>query len=461
MCLISSGVKEKKADKKKTKVVKKNLNPEWNETLTFDGITAADLTSKRLYVSLWDWDRITANDFMGSLSWSLEEVQDASFSTSGWFMLLDESVGRISAVPSRAEDLEALAAKAAKAASKGAKGGKKKAAAAGAAGRFVEKDFNFLKVLGRGSFGKVFYAEEKKTGAKCALKVLRKSSVVANNDVHATMAEKRVLSLPAHAFLCGMRATFQTPTHLFFVMDLVTGGDLMFHVLERKSFTEAQTRFYIAEIFLGLSFLHAHDIIYRDLKLDNILLDSDGHVRIADFGLSKDGVAYGATTSSFCGTPDYIAPEILNYKPYNHSIDWWSLGVLMFEMLTGEAPFDGEEEEDLFRSIRCQRIRFPRWCTAETIDVLRGFLTRDPAARLGGGGAAGVDQIKGCKFFASIDWGAAEVRGLQPPIVPKGKEVEDNFDQEFTSQTAKLTPGPKDEAKGIDQAVFEGFDWSS
>ena len=170
-------------------------------------------------------------------------------------------------------------------------------------------------------------------------------------------------------------------------------------------------------------------------------------------------MAYGTTTTTFCGTPDYIAPEILNYTPYDHSVDWWSLGVLMFEMLTGEAPFDGEEEEELFRSIRCQRIRFPRWCTAETIDALRGFLTRNPATRLGAGGAAGVAQIKSCKYFASVDWGSAEVRGLQPPIVPK-KKVADNFDPEFTSQAAKLTPASKDEAKGIDQSAFADFDWS-
>jgi len=460
LCLITPGVKEKKADKKKTKVVKKNLHPEWNETITFTGVTAADLTTKRLHVSVWDWDRITANDFMGSLSWSLEEVQDASFSTAGWFMLLDGSVGRISAVPSRKADLDMLAAQASAKKAKSAKGGKKGAAAAGVAGAYVEKDFNYLKVLGRGSFGKVFYAEEKKTGAKCALKVLRKSSVISNNDINATLSEKHVLALPSHAFLCGMKATFQTATHLFFVMDLVTGGDLMFHVLERKSFTEAQTKFYIAEIFLGLAFLHEHDIIYRDLKLDNILLDNEGHARIADFGLSRDGVPYGSTTTTFCGTPDYIAPEILNYKPYDHSIDWWSLGVLMFEMLTGEAPFDGEEEEELFRSIRCQRIRFPRWCAAETIETLRGFLTRNPASRLGAGGAAGVTEIKNCKWFSTVDWGVAEIKGLPPPIVPRGKNVEDNFDNEFTTQAPKLTPTAKDEAKGIDQSLFDGFDWS-
>jgi len=326
------------------------------------------------------------------------------------------------------------------------------------------EDFNYIKVLGKGSFGKVMLAELKGGSSEVyAIKVLKKDGIAAEDDVECTMIEKRVLALACeHPFLTALHSCFQTPDRLFFVMEYVNGGDLMFQIQRARKFDENRSRFYAGEIILGLMFLHDHGVIYRDLKLDNVMLDKDGHIKIADFGMCKEGILNGELTNTFCGTPDYIAPEILDEEDYGFSVDWWALGVLMYEMMAGQPPFEADSEDDLFEAILNDEVVFPSWMSREGITVCKGFMTKNMKDRLGCGDG-GQAQIKSHPFFESLDWKALEARAIPPPFKPKIGSITDtgNFDTDFTREKPRLTPMDPKSLVGINQAEFAGFTFTN
>ncbi|XP_067012348.1 protein kinase C isoform X2 [Anabrus simplex] len=322
-------------------------------------------------------------------------------------------------------------------------------------------DFHFIKVLGKGSFGKVMLAEKKGFEDVYAVKVLKKDVIIQDDDVDCTMTEKRILALAAkHPFLTALHSCFQTKDRLFFVMEYVNGGDLMFQIQRARKFDEPRARFYAAEVTLALQFLHRHGVVYRDLKLDNILLDNEGHCKLADFGMCKEGISDGATTTTFCGTPDYIAPEILQELDYGPSVDWWALGVLMYEMMAGQPPFEADNEDDLFESILHDDVLYPVWLSKEAVSILKGFMTKNPAKRLGCVVAQNTEAaIRVHPFFRDIDWEALEQRRVKPPFKPKIKSKKDalNFDAEFTKEEPVLTPINADIVRAINQDEFKGF----
>ncbi|CAH1114575.1 unnamed protein product [Psylliodes chrysocephalus] len=322
-------------------------------------------------------------------------------------------------------------------------------------------DFHFMKVLGKGSFGKVMLAEKKNTDEVYAVKVLKKDVIIQDDDVDCTMTEKRILALAAnHPFLTALHSCFQTKDRLYFVMEYVNGGDLMFQIQRAKKFDEPRARFYAAEVTLALQFLHKHGVIYRDLKLDNILLDAEGHCKLADFGMCKEGIVDGVTTSTFCGTPDYIAPEILQELEYAASVDWWALGVLMYEMMAGQPPFEADNEDDLFESILHDDVLYPVWLSKDAVSILKGFMTKNPSRRLGCVVAHGGEaSIQGHAFFKEIDWTALEQRRVKPPFRPRIKSRKDvtNFDAEFTREEPVLTPISNEVLQSINQDEFRGF----
>nr|QNS30455.1 protein kinase C epsilon [Locusta migratoria] len=323
-------------------------------------------------------------------------------------------------------------------------------------------DFHFIKVLGKGSFGKVMLAERKGCPDEVyAVKVLKKDVIIQDDDVDCTMTEKRILALAAkHPFLTALHSCFQTKDRLFFVMEYVNGGDLMFQIQRARKFDEPRARFYAAEVTLALQFLHENGVVYRDLKLDNILLDHEGHCKLADFGMCKENIKDGATTTTFCGTPDYIAPEILQELDYGPSVDWWALGVLMYEMMAGQPPFEADNEDDLFESILHDDVLYPVWLSKEAVSILKGFMTKNPAKRLGCVVAQGTEAaIRVHPFFRDMDWEALEARRVKPPFKPKIKSKKDalNFDAEFTKEEPVLTPVNPDVLRAINQDEFQGF----
>uniref|UniRef100_A0A8C2BKP0 Protein kinase C n=1 Tax=Cyprinus carpio TaxID=7962 RepID=A0A8C2BKP0_CYPCA len=321
--------------------------------------------------------------------------------------------------------------------------------------KFNLDNFTLHKMLGKGSFGKVFLAELKGAGQFFAVKALKKDVVLMDDDVECTMVERRVLSLAwEHPFLTHLYCTFQTKENLFFVMEYLNGGDLMFHIQTCHRFDLPRSTFYAAEIVCGLQFLHSKGIVYRDLKLDNILLDIDGHIKIADFGMCKENIFGEARTCTFCGTPDYIAPEILLGQKYGISVDWWSFGVLLYEMLIGQSPFHGHDEEELFQSIRTDDPCYPRWLTRDARDILVKLFVREPERRLGVKG-----NIRHHAFFRETDWIALEKRQVEPPFRPTVKSASDcsNFDKEFINEKPRLSITDCIMINSVDQTMFNNF----
>ncbi|XP_019877003.1 serine/threonine-protein kinase N isoform X2 [Aethina tumida] len=328
-------------------------------------------------------------------------------------------------------------------------------------------NFRLISVLGRGHFGKVILSEYRNTGEYFAIKALKKGDIIARDEVESLLSEKRIFEVAnsiRHPFLVNLFACFQTDAHVCFVMEYAAGGDLMMHI-HADVFTEQRAVFYAACVVLGLQYLHENKIIYRDLKLDNLLLDTEGYVKIADFGLCKEGMGFGDRTGTFCGTPEFLAPEVLTETSYTRAVDWWGLGVLIFEMLVGESPFPGDDEEEVFDSIVNDEVRYPRFLSLESIAIMRRLLRKNPERRLGSS-ERDAEDVKKQAFFREILWDELLHRRVPPPFVPSVSSFEDvsNFDEEFTSERPQLTP-PKEPRPltSHDQNLFRDFtymaDW--
>ncbi|KAM3717150.1 Serine/threonine-protein kinase [Dirofilaria immitis] len=432
------------------------------------------------------------------------------------------------------------------------------------------EDFEFLKVLGKGTFGKVILCKEQRTKKLYAIKILKKEVIIQKDEVAHTLTENRVLQRCKHPFLTQLKYSFQTPFHLCFVMEFANGGELFFHLQQNRIFSETRTQFYGAEIILALGYLHeqcivyrdmkfftlgsckmvnfvhnithifcydnednvlaigilhfgtkkpsdpelrysfqtndrlcfvmefaiggdlyyhlnkevqlkkagfsesrtcfygaeivsavgylhTNNIIYRDLKLENLLLDKDGHIKIADFGLCKEDISFGDRTRTFCGTPEYLAPEVLEDNDYGRAVDWWGVGVVMYEMMCGRLPFYSKDHEKLFELILTGTIRFPSKLTAPARALLTGLLVKDPNQRLGGG-PDDAQEIMQHEFFNNIEWEKLYRKEITPPFRPNVQSDTDTcyFDKEFTQAPVQLTPpslrsGPLDTVDELDE----------
>ncbi|KAJ3303218.1 Serine/threonine kinase, partial [Blyttiomyces sp. JEL0837] len=298
-------------------------------------------------------------------------------------------------------------------------------------------DFYFEAVLGRGAFGKVMLAQDRYTQQYFAIKAVKKEFIIQNDDVDSALLERRILQAATsthHPYLVNLHSCFQTRSRIYYVMEYVCGGDLMAHIQSKKRFRRDLAKFYACEVLLALEYFHKKGIIYRDLKLENILMGSDGHLKVTDYGICKENMGFGATTRTYCGTPDYMAPEILY-------------------------PFHGEDADDVLDAIEENAIEYPPFIQKETLSLLQGLLKKDPTLRLGGG-RSDAEEIKRHPYFAGVDWEAFMEKRVQPPWKPTILNATDvsNFDNEFTSQKPDLTP-VQSVLSAVHQSEFKEFDY--
>lgn len=296
-------------------------------------------------------------------------------------------------------------------------------------------DFKMIQVIGRGSFGKVVLVGHKETKKLFAMKILSKENIVKRKQVEHTRTERRVLGCTKHPFIVGLHYAFQTPQRLYFVLDYCPGGELFYHLSRMKKLPEHMACFYAAEITLALEHLHGLGVVYRDLKPENILLTKDGHIKLADFGLAKEGIRDGVNgTNSLCGTPEYLPPEILDRQGHGTAVDWWNLGMVLYEMLTGLPPWYTNDRKKLFERLRSARLHFPPYVSRRAEALIRQLLNRNPAERLG---SKGAHQVKEHLFFENIDWPRLFRKEIAPPFRPCHSAMNDgeaplNFEAEFT-----------------------------
>ncbi|KAL2898012.1 Serine/threonine-protein kinase AtPK2/AtPK19 [Bienertia sinuspersici] len=323
------------------------------------------------------------------------------------------------------------------------------------------EDFELLKVVGKGTFGKVYQVRKRGSfnDEIYAMKVIRKDKIIEKNHVEYIKSEREILMKVEHPFIIKLKFSFQTKYRLYLVQDFVNGGQLFFQLLEHGLFREDSARVYAAEIVSAVAYLHDNGIMHRDLKPENILLDSDGHIVITDFGLAKQ---FDDTTrsNSLCGTIEYMAPEIILGKGHNKAADWWSVGILLYEMLTGKLPYSGGNRYKLQQKILKDKIKLPTFLTSEAHSLIKGLLQKDPSKRLGSG-PGGEGDIRNHKWFKCINWKKLENKEIQPSFRPVvgGKQCVLNISEEWTKLPLVDSPATSPKSANENEDLFMGFDY--
>ena len=324
------------------------------------------------------------------------------------------------------------------------------------------EDFKVLKVIGRGSFGKVNLVEYLPTHETYAMKSLKKDLLIEQEQIENTLLEKEILQTIDYPLLCGLVFCFQTEERIYFIMPFLSGGELFQHLRKFRTFDEDKVRFYGAQIALALEYLHSKGIVYRDLKPENILMDEEGYLKLADFGMAKK-LKDDEKAMSFCGTPEYLAPEIITMEGHDKNGDWWSFGILLFEMLCGLPPFYVENLDKMYELIKTSSVKFPKRInlSEDAKDVIRKLLEKNPKKRLGS--QKGIEEIKNHPFFASIDFDMVVHKQIKAPFIPELTNDTDvqYFDEEFTNEEVGMSYIPKKNMEVIKKNQNKFKDFSS
>lgn len=329
------------------------------------------------------------------------------------------------------------------------------------------QDFDLLCVIGQGAFGKVIQVRHQPTNKILAMKIVSNKYIVQHNSVAYLQAERDIMTKINHPFLISLKYAFQTKSNVYLVMPFVAGGELFHHLHKEGLLLESSARFYAAEMVLALEHLHSKGIIHRDLKPENVLLGADGHICLTDFGLAKEMTDEDDSTSTMCGTNEYMPPEMIRRKAYNQAVDWWALGALIYEMVTGYPPFRHKNRKKLHQKILNEKLPLPKWLGSDTHSILKQLLERNVDKRLGSGKSTmfqvkGVQAIKKHAFFKGIDWGLLEQKKMQPPILLKVASNTDTtyFSEEFTAlDVGRRSRIDSASASGDSKKLFARFSW--
>ena len=317
------------------------------------------------------------------------------------------------------------------------------------------EDFETLSLLGKGAFAKVVLVRKKSNSQLYAMKILKKRDIYRRNEEQHIQSERKILASVKSPFLVNLKYAFQTNNKLYMVMEFMPGGELFYHLGKQRRFNEETARFYISEVIIAIEYLHSQSIIYRDLKPENILLGLDGHIKLTDFGLSKIVSESNFKTRTICGTPEYQAPEIVLDCEYDRGVDFWSIGCLLYELISGRPPFQDDNREFLRAKILSQNVLFSRIFSEAARNLIDKLLVKNvkltqPSHRL-----TDIKALKAHEFFDGVLWDRVALKSMEAPYKPRQGGETENFDKVFTTEnplSANMSPSPQ---SGV--SAFVGF----
>ncbi|KAI6652364.1 Serine /threonine protein kinase [Oopsacas minuta] len=452
--------------KHKTKIHFETLDPVFNTEYELSFVARK---SYRLNFHVYDWDNRFSSDFLGGMSFNMDEVQSLGNGEDLWFALVNQNLTPLMnqriTMDDNNEQIKKIQSELEK----------KRQKAKIRFRTFVQhsienglehddflnlKDFDLSIILGQGAFGKVvkvsynFNIEE-----LYALKVMHKDQLIESDAVECIKSEQKVLALKGKpSFLTDLKASFQDEENVYMVMEFLSGGDLLSHLEKSKRFSEQRTQLYLAELSLGLFFLHRKGIIYRDMKPENVMVDHEGHLKLVDFGLCKEGIWNGQTTTdTFCGTLDYMAPEILMRKDYDCGVDLWSLGIFMYEMLHGDIPFYDANEERQLKKMLKGIPSYPTTISRKGAGLISNLLKINATERIGYSLTDGVAEFRKHPFFEGLNWSWVEERKISPEHIPQANSKTTHREHECKTKLSNIDPG---NLLIIEHEQFEGFDYT-